>query len=207
MERVVWLFHRVESRPHLDFVEHYVKHHAVLGRELCRMLKGYTVNIVSAGHENRGESPDAVTEHWVADVVDFLDIEKNYDSPEDRQRVFEDDRTLIDHAFTKVYVGRDRVVVPGPLPEAVTGERTATDKLVLLYPSAAAAETDIVPGTRVVDLVVDGELVMAERGKKRVPSDIAVIRTAWGLASHTPPPGVRVLAVEEYRQIEAPESI
>lgn len=198
LEKTIWLFHRVDQRSPSDFAQHYVEHHAILGRALCRMVLGYTVNIVDR------DGPNAVTEHWVDNVVDFLDPKKNYDSPEDRKRVFEDDQTLIDHSKTSLYlVEKEVVVVAGAPLDTPFGSETPESKVVVFYRDASDIPAPPPSARRVVDNVVSHALTMADRGRVRIPSDIAVIRMIWGMNAEEI--GTEdALSVKEYRQIAAP---
>lgn len=199
VEKTVWLFHRVEQRSPADFARHYVENHAVLGRNLCRMVRGYTVNIVQ-----QQDGPNAVTEHWVDDVVDFLNPEKNYDSPEDRKQVFDDDRSLIDHSKTSLYLVEQEIeTVPGTQLATEIGEETPEAKVIVFYRDAEDVPRPPSNARRVVDNLVSSALVMEERGRVRIPSDIAVIRMLWGVDAKEIS-GTRVVEVKEYRQIAAP---
>jgi hypothetical protein len=199
MEKIIWLFHRVGQRSAANFADHYVNHHAVLGRQLCRMMDGYSVNIVKDI-----DGPNAVTEQWVKNVGDFFDVTKNFDTPEDRRKIFEDDRSLIDHSKTRVFVAREESVIDGKLTDAPMGTKSPDSKIVLFYPSIADARRHTVDARKVVDNHVDGELVMSEGGRVRMPSDTAVIRMAWGVESREMPEGLGALTVDEYRQIAPP---
>ena len=199
MEKTIFLFTRHPGRTPADFAEHYITHHAVLGRTLTRCLTGYAVNL------NEGEGwPDAVTEHWCPSAMDLLTPLKAYATMADFETVLADDRTMF-AGFALYVVDREvEVVAAEPLP-FVVGEETGECKTVSMLASADALPPPPPGARRVVDSHVSYRLAYDEalRRMAPVPSDIAVFRMAWG------PDGAALggedsLLVREYRQIAPP---
>ena len=198
MEKTIFLFTRHPGRTRADFAEHYVTHHAVLGRTLVRCAVGYSVSL----NEREGW-PDAVTEHWCTCAMDLLTPLKAYASQEDFETVLADDRTMF-AGFELHVANREVEVVPAaPLP-FIAGEPTGEFKTVTMLASADDLPPPPPGARRVVDSHVSHKLVHAGEGRfEAVPSDIAVFRMAWGPdAASLGTPGS--LLVREYCQIAAP---
>lgn len=210
MEKTIFLMRRNDSRTKADFAEHYVHHHAILGKTLTKpsVLLGYTVNIVVNGSD--GE-PDALTEHWVTRAVDLLTPSIANATKDDFRTVLVDDQSLFS-GFDLYVVSSERVLVPGKPLDSPPGERTPESKIVLMYPDASNLPPPPPGARRVIDNIVSHKLVYANVSYKqfnipfweKAPSDIAVFRMIW---SKEPPAvgGVRSLTLDEYREIPAPD--
>jgi hypothetical protein len=201
MEKTIFLFRRHPDRTPGDFARHYVTSHAPLGARLTRCLRGYTVNIAEGGHEW-----DAVTEHWLPAAADILTPDVAYATPEDFQAVLADDRTLFDGSFNLyVAVGED-AVVPGDPLDSPLAARTPEAKLIWFYPDAASVPPPPAGARRVVDNRIGYRMGADETGIAPVPSDIGIIRMAWGPSVEAFGADAQgAIVTNEYRFIAAPE--
>jgi hypothetical protein len=198
MEKTLFLFRRIASRDRQDFGRYYIANHAPLGKRLTRCLLGYTVNLVQS------ESPiDAITEHWVPRAMDLLSIEIAYDTKEDAEAVWTDDRTLFE-SFELYVITQEREIA-GRRVESVLEEKTPGVKLVCFYPNASDAPAPPSGARRVVDNHVSHKLVFNGTGFTAQPPEFSLVRMAWflkadaiGAAPHD------ALLTEEYRFIPAP---
>lgn len=200
VEKTLFLFTRKGTRSCEDFANHYVNHHAVLGRRLTRSLIGYTVNIV----RNRNW-PDAVAEHWVRSAQDLLTPAISYATREDFEQVYRDDRSLFD-GFRLYVVTSEHTVVDGHPPTTDLGSRSPGQKAVWRYSADDRLPAPPSWALRVVDNRVDRELVHAGDGtwQSKAP-DVAVFRMAWACDRTTAVEDADLI-VDEYRQLQAPDS-
>jgi hypothetical protein len=200
----VFLFIRNPARTEADFADHYIHNHAVLGRNLQRTIRGYTVNIV----QNTGQGrPDAITEVWVPMTSDGSP-DFSTATPDERRIVVDDDRTMFDRAGKSggqlgggpYIVKREVTVLAGdPLPWTL-GEATPEYKTILFYRNAADVPAKPPAGAR---RVVDGYVSHIGIGAERSRADIAVFRSIWS-AQPLHVTGVDSVQMKEYRQIIPP---
>ena len=194
MQKTVFLFRRKATRSREDFGAYYVNNHAVLGRRLTVCLRGYTVNLV----RNR-DGPDAVTEHWLPSADHLFTPSLAYTSQEDFQAVVDDDSTLFD-GFELYIVSAEKFVIAAPPCHAPLERATPETKAIWLFRDAAALPPPPTGARRVIDNCVSHKLV----AHAKVPSDVAVIRMAWG-PDLAVTPGDDCLIVDEHRFIAPPE--
>lgn len=209
MEKTIFLMRRNDARTNADFAEHYLHHHAILGKTLTSpsVLLGYTVNIVLRGSAG---APDALTEHWLPRAIDLLTPSIAYASKEDFRRLLADDQSLFS-GFDLYVISNEKVVVPGKPLDSPLGEKTPEAKTVLMYSDASHLPPPPPGARRVIDNIVSHKLVYANvnYGQMNIPfwevapSDIAVFRMVWA-KDHSVSDGMRGLALDEYREIPAP---
>lgn len=198
MEKTIFLFKRHADRPREDFAEHYVSVHAILGRTLTHSLKGYTVNLV-----NNRNWPDAVTEHWADKAFEVYTPSIGYETKADFEKVLVDDKTMFS-GYELYIVGREDVVIDGPLPVFAQGDLTPLIKAVWLYRNRA----DVPPPPLGALRVVDNHVIARRRATgdgwwASAEPDYPLIRMAWAnsvgtLGDHAGD----ALLVKEYRQID-----
>jgi hypothetical protein len=96
----------------------------------------YTVNLRDRA-DRAPEGVDAITETWTNSVVDFMNPDRSFASPEDAQRLMNDHNSFIGDPYD-VYVVEERVA-KGLARAAPHGERSPGSKLVV----AVRGGTDI----------------------------------------------------------------
>ena len=207
MEKTIFLMKKNPARTDADFADHYIHHHAPLGKKLTTNLKGYTVNIVQ---NKAAGDPNAVTEHWVPRATQLLTPYIANATKEDFKQVLVDDQSLF-AGFDLYVVQKEQVVLAGDALPSPLGEETPEVKTILFYPSASGLPAAPKGARRVVDNFVSHKLVYANVSYnqmnmpfwEKAPSDVAVFRTVWSKAP-IKADGARSLALKEYRQIVAP---
>ncbi len=199
MEKTIFLFRRKEGSSRADFQVHYITSHAPLGKRLTRCLLGYQVNLTEDV-----ESPDSVTEHWVPSAMCLLTPSIAYDNMEDFEEVWADDQSFIG-GFDLYVVDREIPIAEGEPLDTPLEQETPEPKVVWFLP-ADHAQLPPEGARRVIDNRVAKKIVYSQEGKpQELPSDVAVIRMAWGkdidITAAQASGGIRV---REYRFISAP---
>ena len=198
--KTIFLFKRNPACTQEDFAEHYIHHHAVLGRRLNTSLQGYTVNLVQ---QPSAQDPDSVTEHWAPEKPDgFPDW--STPTPDEQKIVTADDITMFDRTGKDggtigggPYIVKKEVTVLGEPLQSPLYEATPEMKTILFYPDAAQLPASPPIGAR---RVVDSYPSYIQVGDAKVKPDIAVFRSVWS-SKPIDAKGVRSLQVKEYRQI------
>ena len=201
--KTIFLFKRNPARTPEDFVEHYIHHHAVLGRRLNTSLRGYTVNLVQ---RPGAQDPDSFTEHWVPEKADgFPDW--STPTPDEQKIVTADDVTMFDRSGKDggtmgggPYIVKKEVTVMGEPLQSPLYEATPELKTILFYTDASQLPASPPIGAR---RVVDSYPSYIQVGDTKVKPDIAVFRSVWS-SKPIDAKGVRSLQVKEYRQIVPP---
>lgn len=196
MQKTVFFFHRHPDRDIEDFRRHYLGNHAILGRRLTRILRGYTVNLV-VGDGSHG--PDAVTEHWVDDAMDLVRQEISYASDEDARAVATDDRTLFTGMAEPYVVVEEREIVPRDAYAYPLEKATPGFKIVTLHEDPDDLPEIASGATRVVDGIVGHVLRWSGESFSEAPSNVAVIRMTWTDSDHGHPDGA--IVTREHRFI------
>lgn len=203
MEKSIFFFRRNSDRTPENFARHYITNHAPLGKKLTQGLRGYTVNIVHGD-----QFPAAVTEHWVTpDVMHLLTPARAYKSMEDFQQVLADDQSLFG-GFDLYVVTREEAIVPGPPIDFPLEQRTPGTKLIQTFADANNLPQPPSGAYRVVDNLVDHQLVMTENYDWiRADPAAQVIRMAWFAdVKMMGEEAGDALSASEYRFISAPSS-
>jgi hypothetical protein len=195
MDKVIFLFHRKDGLSREEFFDHYLRVHIALGMRLTKTMDGYTVNLTDVG-EVSPDAPDAITEVWTRSAVDFMDVDKSFDSPEAAAELMADHDSFI--GPYDAYLVEEHVV-RGGAPGGPLGSRTPGVKRVSLHrdgdavPDAGPAATCVVEHHVVKALTPDA-----------LPVD--VILFAWAPdAGALAPAGGRAFLASEYRQKEPSE--
>lgn len=196
-EKVIYLFHHRDDWSRETFQRHYVETHAELGLRYTRNLVGYTVNLVKTQSHW-----DAVTEQWVPSREAILKRSENSASAEDFKKVTGDrisDSKMLTYFVKETLIRGERLT--SPLFEPTPGY-----KVMWLYKPGTKIPEPPAWAYRIVDNRVLSKLEVADGSQevwwKDVPSDVAVIRTAWtndATAIRELANDAQALVVAEYR--------
>jgi hypothetical protein len=200
MEKMIFLFRRLDGVTRPAFQAHYVADHSPLGVRNCLLLDGYRINLVQTP-----AAMDSVTEIWSEQLTGFFDAAKNYTGPEKLQEVLDDHNTFI--GAQMCFKVEETVVVDGGI-DAKVGERAPGPKRVTLHFGRDELGPPPSAATRVVDNRVVEMLFMDDRfpdGSSAELSGITTIRMVWAddEAALTDTGG-QDLAVDEYLWVPVP---
>ena len=131
MDKVIFLMRRKETTTRESFFRHYLEVHSLLGLSLVPTLDGYTVNIADVIEPLQDDihHPDAVVEMWTRDIEVFMDINRTFAKPEDREIIVQDDASFIGASWAWQV---EETLVRGAFPNGKLRTRTKGVKRVSL---------------------------------------------------------------------------
>lgn len=132
MDKLIFLMRRKEMTTRDSFFRHYLEVHSLLGLSLVPTLDGYTVNITDVMEPPQDDihHPDAVVEMWTRDIGVFMDMNRTFAKPEDREIIVQDDASFIGASWAWQV---EETLVRGAFPEGELRTRTNGVKRVSLH--------------------------------------------------------------------------
>ena len=171
MEKIVFLMGRKDGLTRVEFFEHYLNVHSLLGLQMCVLMEGYTVNLTD-GADPGPEAPDSITEVWTPDAQGFMDPAHAFRNDDEMMQVVNDDQSFI--GTTQAYIVEEQLVF-GSWPSGEVRTRTPGVKRISMHTADS------------VTPVVDGiERVTIDRVKAAITPDAPAIDafvSEWALSA------------------------